>query len=99
MKELDLISVKLVTGEEIICKFVKQDVVCWVLKDARTLVMMPDGLVRFGQVLFSADKDMDIFVPVTAILVYSDYVRAEFANAYNQAVSPLSLPTKQILKG
>jgi hypothetical protein len=99
MEELALYAIKLTSGEEILGKFVKQDGNCWVMKDVRSIIMMPDGQLRLGPVLFSANKDHEIEIFSTAIAVFSESVRPEFVEAYTQAVSPLSIPKKQIILG
>jgi len=99
MEELNLYSLKLTSGEEIIGKFAGSEGNCWKLKDARSIIMMPDGQLRLGPVLFSASKDHDVEIFNTSIAVFSNHVRQEFVDAYTQSVSPLSIPKKNIILG
>jgi hypothetical protein len=99
MEELELVSLKLTSGEEIIGKFVTHEGNALILKDARSIIAMTDGQLRLGPVLFSADKDHDVTILSTSIAVKSTHVRKEFADAYNQSISPLSIPKSKILLG
>jgi hypothetical protein len=99
---MEIYSIKLTSGEEIVAKtetieILNHDVVD--IYEARSIVMMPTGELRFGPVLFSANKDKAININRSAIAAYSKYVREEFSNAYTQAVSPLSIPKPSILLG
>ena len=97
--ESELLSIKLTSGEEILGKYKSGDETAWQIEDARSIIMMPDGQLRFGPVLFSGDKNREITIFKTAIAVHSNTVRPEFVEAYAQAVSPLTLPKKNIIMG
>lgn len=104
----ETVSLKLVSGEEIIghnatlfgksfLEALNEDTI--VLKDARTLVMLPNGDLRLAPVIFSADKDKQIIIFTRAISAYSIDIKTEFLEAYNQSLSPLTLPKKEIIMG
>ena len=99
MSEEKVMSLKLTSGEEVIGKFVEQEGNAWKMKDVRLIIMMPDGQLSLGPILFSANKDHAITIYKTAIAVTSENVRQEFADAYTQSVSPLSVIKKSIIMG
>jgi hypothetical protein len=49
--------------------------------------------------LFSATKTKSIILSKTGIVAYTENVRADLADSYKQAVSPLSIPKPGIIMG
>jgi hypothetical protein len=92
-------SCKLTSGEEIIGKLLEINSNIWEFKDARSILMMNDGQLRLGPVLFSASKESVVEIYRPSISVMTTNIRSEFLEAYRNAVSPLSIPTKSLIMG
>lgn len=99
MEELEVYVYKLSTGEEIIAKSKITVDGELELYDARMVIITPSGEFKLGPVIFSSDKTKPILLNKSGIVAYSKTPNLDFENAYTHAVSPLSIPKKQIIMG
>ena len=99
MEEVEIISLKLTSGEEIIGKLVSQEGNEWILQDARSILVSNDGRLQLGPTLFSAIKEKSVVIYRPAVAIYSEHIHPAFLAEYTKAVSPLTLPTSKIIMG
>lgn len=98
MGELEIYTFRLVTGDEIIAKVADLTSDEITLEDARSVIIHPEGL-KLGPLSLSNDPKRQYKLNKSAIVYYSLYLREEFKEAYQRAVSPLTVPTKSIITG
>lgn len=96
---MDVMALKLTSGEEIIAKVDFTDKDTLELHDARSIMLIPNGQLRLAPLLFSADGDLPITVSRSTIAVYTKTIRTEFLESYTQSVSKLTIPKSSILMG
>jgi hypothetical protein len=92
-------SCKLTSGEEIIGKLLEINSNTLSFKDVRSILMMNDGQLRLGPVLFSSTKESVVEIYRPTISVMTTNIRPEFLEAYRNAVSPLAIPKSSIIMG
>ena len=96
-----IITIKLITGEEIIAQLVS-DTDSNVLVLRHPLMLGVDNsrnLSLTGPIMFSANPERPVSIYKTAISFFTYDLREELKNGYLSEVSSLILPSKRIIMG
>ena len=83
----DVISVKLQTGEELVCKLIEESDTHLKVKTPLTLVMSQQGL-GMQQYMFTTDPDQPISIAKDKIIVVQK-TRKDFSDTYTERTSGL----------
>jgi hypothetical protein len=82
-KENDIISIRLISSEEVVAKFIKQDEHYIHIKNPLTLSVGPDGKVAVSTFMLGVEKDVTIPMARNAVTCFvksqqnltADYIR------------------------
>jgi hypothetical protein len=99
MEELEVMSLKLTSGEELVAKVRFVDDETAELHDARSLMLLPGGQLKLAPVLFSGDMDRAIMLNRRTISLLTRNVHPKFLEEYTRSVSPLTIPKPSIIMG
>jgi len=97
--EKSILSLKLVTGEEIISRVnwnLSNDKV-YALENPLALVIGREGNLNFAPVLFSANPDKLFMLNKKLVVVQSEHLREQIEQGYIQSTSKIVIPTKKII--
>jgi uncharacterized protein YjiK len=97
--EKSILSLKLVTGEEIISRVnwnLSNDKV-YALENPLALVIGREGNLNFAPVLFSANPDKLFMLNKNLVVVQSEHLREQIEQGYIQSTSKIVIPTKKII--
>lgn len=85
VKKGDTVSMKLITGEEVMTRIddIKDD--AYVCHKPLSLLQSPQGMV-LGQFMITMDQDADITLPKTSVLCFAK-PHAEMASKYTEATT------------
>ena len=92
-KQNDIITVALLTGQELIAKFVSEDDGSIVIKKPLTLVFGPEG-AAFQPYTITGDSDNEVTIRMHTVISVLK-TKGEIATAYSGATSGLVVPEKQ----
>ena len=99
MEEMKVCIFKLINGEELVAKVASQNTAEYILKDARILFSTQSGELKLAPTMFSHDLSQTVTLYKSAIASFSDTPKADFEQAYKEAVSPLAMPDRKIVLG
>lgn len=94
----DVVSVVLATGQELICKFVSEDMAGVTIKRPLTLVVAPDGNANFQPFSFTGDSEGEVTVRSSQVIAIMK-TRGEIGQAYSAATNGLVVPDTGLIKG
>jgi len=95
----DILAIKLVTGEELIARYVSSISQHEITVDHPVVMgQRSDGKMGMAPALFSANLEKPVQIQMTSIVLIAP-ARTEVADAYATATSSIVVPTSKILLG
>lgn len=98
LQENTVMSMKLVSGEEIVGKITSWDDAYYYVHAPLGVMMNHQGALQLMPALFTSDQNPDAMLPRTCVTMMAE-ARAEVEQAYVKSVTGLDVPSKQILTG
>jgi hypothetical protein len=99
---MEIMALKLTSGEELIAKVTVKSENELELHDARSIMLVPGpngGQLKLAPVLFSSDVEKPITVNRATVSVYTTNVHPKFSDEYTRSTSKLVVPKSSILMG
>mgnify|MGYP003347975022 FL=1 len=93
--ENDIITLKLVTGEEVVTRFISETPGEFTIYKPLTLMPSREGMA-LAQSIMSAKLDRNITVNKSTVIMHT-YSREEMSSAWLQATSGLAMPNSKVL--
>lgn len=94
----DIVSVVLATGQELITKFVSEDINGATIRRPLILAVGPDGNASFQPFSFTGDSEGEVTVRSTQVVAIMKS-RGEISQAYSAATSGLVVPNSGLIRG
>jgi hypothetical protein len=93
-KENDIISIRLISSEEVVAKFIKQDDHYIHIKNPLTLSVGPDGKVAVSTFMLGVEKDVTIPMARNAVTCFVKS-QANLTTDYIRMTTGLEVPAQQ----
>lgn len=94
----DIVSVVLATGQELITKFVSEDMSGVTIRRPLILVVGQDGNAGFQPFTFTGDSEGEVTVRTMQVVAIMKS-RSEISKAYSAATSGLVVPDSGLIRG
>ena len=96
-KENDIVTFKLISGEEIVSKYVTETDTSFRIYKPLSLMPGPQGMA-LAQTLMSSKMDKELDLMKTAVVMHT-FSREEMTSAWYEATSGIRTPNNKILMG
>ena len=96
-KENDIVTFKLISGEEIVSKYVSETDTSFRIYKPLSLMPGPQGMA-LAQTLMSSKMDKELDLMKTAVVMHT-FSREEMTSAWYEATSGIRTPINKILMG
>jgi hypothetical protein len=96
-KENDIVTFKLISGEEIVSKYVSETDTSFRIYKPLSLMPGPQGMA-LAQALMSSKMDKELDLMKTAVVMHT-FSREEMTSAWYEATSGIRTPNNKILMG